>query len=88
MGQGWAAGGTWTTTAAAVERRATAFVVDVGGGGGGGGVSAEWREARGRRLPSDPLSRYVPAKMQRSSARRRADIARKRLYNRQVLARG
>ena len=70
--------------AVGVDRRPTAFVVDLGGGGGGSVVeSAAVCETR-RRLPLDPLSRYVPPSVERSSARRRADLIRKKLQRRQV----
>jgi len=61
-----------------VDRRPTAFVVDLGGN--------ESVDAR-RRLPADPLSRYVPPRVERSSAKRRADIMKKKLVHRRQVVR-
>ena len=58
------------------DRRPTAFVVDLGGD--------DTAEFTNRRLPSDPLSRYVPPRVERSSARRRADIIKRRICHREV----
>ena len=60
------------------SRRATAFVVNL--------HDEDDLTAceTGRRLLLDPLSRFLPAKVERSSARRRADIIRRRTHQRRL----
>ena len=63
--------------ATTADRRPTAFVVDLAGNES---TACQVR----RRLPPDPLSRYVPPNVERSSAKRRADLIRKKLRHGQV----
>jgi len=66
------------------ERRSTAFVVELDCGGG-----ANNEMSSGRRLPrpmsdTEPLSRYVPPSVERSSARRHAHLVSKKLRRKHV----
>jgi len=62
----------------AKDRRPTAFVVDLDGDDSSACDTS-------RRLPPDPLSRYVPPRVERSSAKRRAEIVRRKLRHREVV---
>ena len=64
------------------ERRSTAFVVDLDRVTPGGSSCDD--DVSCRRLSSLPLSRYVPPSVERSSARRRADIISKQRRRLQV----
>lgn len=61
-----------------LDRRPTAFVIDLGG--------ADLPTCETRRLPIDPLSRYLPRRVERNSAQRRADIIRKRLSHHRLVS--